>query len=113
MMLSFSALIFLITAVCKAGENFSVPNVAASFLNQPTPFKLHVDPSFIDDTRLRVAHARPPRAVAGAVDDRPSLANFSSIQHYWASKFDWTEIENSINQKSVTLSVLKRDLRAR
>lgn len=85
-------------AVCDASQNFSIPNVAASFHSTPTPFKINVDPKFIEDTRRRVEITRAPITI-GDVDDGPTLDNFTVIRDYWVHEYNWENTQRSINQR--------------
>lgn len=85
-------------AVCDASQNFSIPNVAASFYNTPKPFKINVDPKFIEDTRRRVEITRAPISI-GNVDDGPTLDNFTVIKDYWVNEYNWEKTQESINQR--------------
>lgn len=85
-------------AVCDASHNFSIPNVAASFYSTPTPFKINVDPKFIEDTRRRVEITRAPITI-GDVDDGPTLDNFTVIRDYWVHEYNWEKTQGSINQR--------------
>ena len=86
------------SVVSAAAENFSVPNVQATFQKSPKPFKIHVDRHFIEDTRQRVAHTRAP-VFMGATDDGPSADNFTTVRDFWANKYDWNATEASINKE--------------
>lgn len=91
---------FLLTcvAVCDASQKFSVPNVAGSFSSTIKPFKIKVDPHFMEDTRLRVKATRAPVSI-GDVDDGPTLANFTAIRDYWVNEYNWEKTQKSINQR--------------
>ena len=81
-----------------AAETFSIPNVNATFGKSPKPFEIHVDPSFIEDTRQRVAHARAP-VFLNVTGDGPSAENFTSVRDFWVNEYSWNATEESINQK--------------
>ncbi|PNP45074.1 hypothetical protein TGAMA5MH_03123 [Trichoderma gamsii] len=91
-------LLFMCVAVCDASQNFSIPNVVASFSSTPKPFKINVDPQFIEDTRRRVKATRAPVSI-GEEDDGPSLANFTAIRDYWVNEYNWEKTQDSINQR--------------
>lgn len=91
--------LFLVcAAVCDASQSFSVPNVVVSFNSPPKPFKINVDPTFIEDTRRRVEIARAPVSI-GDVDDGPRLDNFTIIKDYWVYEYSWEKTQESINQR--------------
>ena len=86
------------TIFCAAADIFSLPNVDATFGNSPTPFEIHVDRDFIEDTRQRVAYSRAPVFI-GANGEGPSNENFTTVRDYWANEYDWNMAEASINKK--------------
>lgn len=90
--------LFICVAVCDASQKFSIPNVVASFSSTPKPFKINVDPQFIEDTRRRVKATRAPVSI-GEEDDGPSLANFTAIRDYWVNEYNWKKTQDSINQR--------------
>lgn len=96
MLLAFA--LAVCAAVCDASQNFSVPNVAASFSSTPTPFKINVDLKFIEDTRRRVEFTRAPIPIPD-VDDGATLDNFTVIRDYWVHEYNWTKTQESINQR--------------
>ncbi|RFU79701.1 epoxide hydrolase [Trichoderma arundinaceum] len=84
--------------LCAAADIFRLPNINATFHKSPTPFRIHVDRDFIEDTRQRVAHARAPVFI-GATDEGPSPENFTNVRDYWANDYNWNSAEASINKK--------------
>lgn len=96
MLLAF--VLVVCVALCGALQNFSIPNVAASFYSTPKPFKINVDPKFIEDTRRRVEITRAPISI-GDVDDGPTLNNFTVIRDYWVNEYNWEKVQESINQR--------------
>ncbi|KAH8897680.1 alpha/beta-hydrolase [Thozetella sp. PMI_491] len=85
-------------ALCAATESFLIPNVNATFSKTPTPFKIYVDRSFIEDTRQRVAHARAP-VFLNATGDGPGAVDFNNIRNFWTNEYSWDAVEASINAK--------------
>lgn len=96
MILNF--ILFFSAASYTAAHDFSIPNVAATFKNSPTPFKLRVDPKFIEDTRRRVEITRAPHSI-GAFGDGPSIDNLTTIRDYWINEYNWEKTQDSINRK--------------
>lgn len=90
--------ITLLSVLCTAVGAFSVSNVNATFSKSPKPFQIRVDRNFIEDTRLRVAHARAP-VFMGAIGEGPSPENYTNVRDYWVNEYDWNTTEASINRK--------------
>ncbi|KAJ3547407.1 hypothetical protein NM208_g1531 [Fusarium decemcellulare] len=87
-----------ISPVLAAARNFSLPNVNAVFEKSPKPFKINVNPHFIEETRKRVANTRVPLFI-DEPSDGPSAQNFTAVRNFWANKYDWNATEASINDK--------------
>ncbi len=96
--------ITLLSVLCTAVDAFSVPNVNATFNKSPKPFEIRVDRNFIEDTRLRVAHARAP-VFMGAIGEGPSPENYTNVRDYWVNEYDWNTTEASINRKWAKIAV--------
>ncbi|KAF5008252.1 hypothetical protein FDECE_5450 [Fusarium decemcellulare] len=74
-------------------------NFEANFGNKPQPFTIHVDQSFIDETKAKAGKTRLVINIdqPDFIDGVPSrvVGNWSQ---YWAKEYDWTKVEKSLNQ---------------
>jgi hypothetical protein len=94
----------VVAAVTESAVAGLLPNTNAHYGSSPSPFKIDVDPKFIEGVRQRVATARTPTQVEGVQPigaDGPTLANFSAVTEYWAKQYDWSGVQDSINARSV------------
>ncbi|KAF5694111.1 epoxide hydrolase [Fusarium denticulatum] len=98
-------LTFSVGSLCAVSETFSLPNVNATFAKSPKPFQIHVDRGFIEDTRQRVAHTRPPLSI-NVSSDGPSAENFTSVREFWANEYDWNATEASINKRFEQFTII-------
>ncbi|KAF2760245.1 alpha/beta-hydrolase [Pseudovirgaria hyperparasitica] len=65
---------------------------------QPRPYTINVDPTFIEDTRVRASNFRPSLDIdAPAWFDGPPVANVSEVAEYWASDFNFDQFQNELN----------------
>ncbi|KAF4457700.1 alpha beta-hydrolase [Fusarium albosuccineum] len=74
-------------------------NFEANFGNKPQPFTIHVDQSFIDETKAKAGKTRLVIDMdqPDFIDGVPSrvVGNWSQ---YWAKEYDWRKVEKSLNQ---------------
>ena len=92
-------MVTLSSLLLQYAAGFSVPHLTASFQDTPQPFKIDVDPAFIDDLRSRVANARAPVPVAGSEDDGVPFTNFTNVEDYWVNQYNWNDTQASINSE--------------
>lgn len=105
--LSASALVraILIASVCSTfltwASGQSIPEINATYPLTPTPFSLHVNPAFIETTRLKVQLSRVANdiGVDPFVDGVPTEKALA-LRNYWVDNFNWTDVQDQINQKS-------------
>lgn len=75
------------------GLNFVFPDASA-----PQPFKISVDPAFIEQTLTKVNMYRPSRDVSTQwTNEGPPRANITQLAKYWAEDYNWFDIEEQIN----------------
>ncbi|KAF1957895.1 alpha/beta-hydrolase [Byssothecium circinans] len=65
---------------------------------QPRPYTINVDPSFIEETRLKASKFRPSVDIrAPAWSDGPPSANVTALGKFWAEEYDWSAEQARIN----------------
>lgn len=94
-----AALSLILASVAGASElNFNFPSNS----DTPVPFQPSVDPSFIEETRLKASTYRPSielldeDIVNGGWTEGPPRANMTAIAQYWSKEYNWTEAQNEI-----------------
>jgi pimeloyl-ACP methyl ester carboxylesterase len=87
--ISFWAASLLISTHASSNDNSTY---------QPRPYKIDVDPSFIEETRIKVSKFRPSIDIAQpAWFDGPPTSNITSLAKYWAEEYDWFADQSEIN----------------
>ena len=78
----------------------TIPEINARYGPSPAPFKLEVDPSFIQETKLKVSLARIANdiGVPNFVDG-PSTNTAQTTKDFWVNEFNWDAVQDEINQK--------------
>jgi hypothetical protein len=75
------------------GLNFAFPNVST-----PQPFKISVDPAFIEQSLAKVKMYRPSRDVSEQwTNEGPARANITQLASDWVEDYNWFDIEEQIN----------------
>ncbi|KAK4070312.1 hypothetical protein Trihar35433_4779 [Trichoderma harzianum] len=70
----------------------------ATFGNSPAPFSIDVDPSFIEETRVKASLARIATDLVQHVpQDGPPAENITAIKDYWAQSYNWNETQKRLN----------------
>jgi hypothetical protein len=94
---SFVRLI-LITAISTklaVSQNFK-----ATFGNSPAPFKIDVDPKFIEETVLKASLTRYAVDLEEpALQDGPSRDNVTTVRDYWVNQYNWFHVQDRLNQR--------------
>lgn len=99
-MLIQSLVTILYLASTIQAQNFSIPNVNATFTEEVVPFQIDVNPIFIEDTRQRVANTRMPlNTESFPYSDGPVIQNWTSVRDTWVNEYNWTDVQASINAK--------------
>jgi hypothetical protein len=81
-----------------------IPEIDATYSSTPTPFSLNVNPSFIETTRLKVQLGRIANDLGVApFSDGVSTETAAALQDYWVHEFNWTAVQEQINQKFVSI----------
>ena len=78
-----------------SGQNFE-----GCFGKSPTPFKIKVDPEFVEFTKKKVNLTR----YAVDIDqpdytDGPPRHKTSEIKDYWSQKYDWEKVQDQLNSQ--------------
>ncbi|PVH91754.1 alpha/beta-hydrolase [Periconia macrospinosa] len=75
-------------------------NAADSTSKAPQPYKINVDPAFIEETRRKVANFRPSVELSGpAWAEGPPLEDITNIAKYWKESYNWSAVESKINSE--------------
>jgi hypothetical protein len=98
--LSCTALVCL--ALTVEAIVYSVDNVRAEFGFFPTPFKLDVDPTFVERLRHRAADTRLPHELLDVPkgSDGPPVVNATTVRDYGVDEYDWYDVQHETNHKS-------------
>jgi pimeloyl-ACP methyl ester carboxylesterase len=65
---------------------------------QPRPYTVSVDPSFIEEIRVKVQNFHPTAEInAEPWFDGPPASNISTLAKYWEEEYDWFEDQDYIN----------------
>lgn len=99
-----SSLLIRFTAVVVVSSFFrqavSTQNFKAVYGSSPAPLKIDVDPIFIAETVLKASLTRytvdldQPDWVDG-----PPSHNVSNVRDYWVHQYDWSEVQDKLNQQ--------------
>lgn len=93
-LLSLALLVALCTQLVVS-QNFQ-----ATFNNLPTPFKIDVDPEFIEKTVLKASLTRYAVDVEEAdLLDGPPRHNVTTVRDYWVNQYNWYQIQDQLNQR--------------
>ena len=90
-----AALIVALSTNLVASQNFK-----ATFGSSPAPFKIDVDPEFIEQTVLKASLTRyvvdveEPDFVAG-----PPRHNVTTVRDHWVNQYNWFDVQDQINQR--------------
>ena len=92
--LSLALLVALSTTVVVS-QNFK-----ATYGSAPAPFKIDVDPGFIEKTVLKASLTR----YAVDVDepdfqDGPPRHNVTTVRDFWVKQYNWFDIQEQLNQR--------------
>lgn len=91
--LSLPLLSLLFTSVQSAETNTNTS------VTQPRPYKINVDPAFLEETRKKVANFRPSIEITGPewADGAP-LSVITEFAEYWTESYNFTaEVQDKIN----------------
>ncbi|KAL6818748.1 alpha/beta-hydrolase [Trichoderma sp. SZMC 28013] len=70
----------------------------AKFGNSPAPFSIDIDPSFIEETRVKASLARIATDLVQHVpQDGPPVENITAIKDYWTHNYNWNETQKRLN----------------
>lgn len=65
---------------------------------KPRPYTINVDPSFIEETRLKARSFRSSLDITQpAWADGPSTSIITSFAKYWEETYDWSAVQSQIN----------------
>ncbi|RFU74755.1 alpha beta-hydrolase [Trichoderma arundinaceum] len=71
----------------------------AQFGSQPAPFEIQVDPSFIEETRIKASLTRiATDLVQRDSHDGPAVQNVTAIKNYWTNHYNWTTVQSRLNE---------------
>ncbi|KAF2167470.1 hypothetical protein M409DRAFT_66038 [Zasmidium cellare ATCC 36951] len=86
----------LLAAVCVA----TFPR-RPSFTDQAQPFRIDVDPEFIDYTCQKVSLTRfvAPLEAVDVLAEGPPVQNSTAIAAYWEHEYDWFAVQDRLNQR--------------
>jgi len=108
LLISFAILALAVTASptsvssnsLSSSTSASVENFKATFGPTPQPFKIEVDPSFIEETKLKASLTRYTTDIKQPdFVDGPPQHNVSAIRDYWVNHYDWFSVESDINER--------------
>jgi pimeloyl-ACP methyl ester carboxylesterase len=100
--MKFSISWSIICALCRLplaqSDGYGPYHFKAHFGSSPAPTTIDVDPSFINETRLKASLTRNPIDIdiMPFTEGVPSH-NLTSIRDYWVHKYDWTKVQHEIN----------------
>lgn len=76
-----------------------VPNTDDSAC-QARPYTINVDPSFIEQTQLKVSSFRPTLDIQQpAWSDGPPTSNITELARYWDEEYDWFAVQDRLNEE--------------
>ncbi|RYP92782.1 hypothetical protein DL770_001062 [Monosporascus sp. CRB-9-2] len=89
-----------VTACHPGPSGYGPLNFKATFGSSPAPMRIDVDPKFIEITRLKASLTRAPIDLDAPlfVEGVPA-SNVTAIAEYWAHKYDWFTVQDSINRQ--------------
>jgi pimeloyl-ACP methyl ester carboxylesterase len=65
---------------------------------QPKPFTIDVDPAVIEEIRVKASKFHQTEPIdAPAWFDGPPTSEINSIAKYWAEEYDWSKVQDGIN----------------
>lgn len=101
---NISALLFLLPlSFVRAGFPDRQLSFQGTFREEVSPFTINVDHEFIDATKQRVALTRTPIGIEElGTQEGPSVHNATTVRDYWVNKYDWFEVQESLNNQSVS-----------
>ncbi|KAK1255069.1 hypothetical protein MKX08_009064 [Trichoderma sp. CBMAI-0020] len=71
----------------------------AHFGSQPSTFRIDIDPSFIEETRVKASLARVATDLAQHDPrDGPPVQNVTAIKDYWTHSFNWDDVQTHLNE---------------
>ncbi|KAJ4855280.1 uncharacterized protein T069G_10838 [Trichoderma breve] len=89
--MSHRFLLQLLLATLAVSANFPFK---AKFGTSPAPFLIDVDPSFIEETRVKASLARIATDLVQHVpQDGPPAENITAIKDYWTHSYNWNETQ--------------------
>ena len=75
-------------------------NFKATFGRSPAPFKIDVDPDFIQQTVLKASLTRYAVDIeVPDLTDGPPRHNVTTVRDYWVNQYNWFDIQDQINQR--------------
>jgi len=75
-------------------------NFKATFGSSPAPFKIDVDPKFIEETVLKASLTRYAIDLEEpALQDGPSRQNVTTVRDYWVNQYNWFQVQDGLNQR--------------
>ncbi|APA06073.1 hypothetical protein sscle_01g008430 [Sclerotinia sclerotiorum 1980 UF-70] len=82
------------SSIIEYNENFK-----ATFGPSPQPFKISVDPEFIEQTTLKASLTRYTTDINQPdFTDGPPRHNITTIRDYWVNNYSWLSIQDQINK---------------
>ena len=97
----------LLLIVALTAKSVLSQNSRATFGNSPAPFKIDVDPAFIQETVLKASLTRYAIDIEGpAMQDGPSRENTTTVRDYWVNHYDWFRIQDRLNKQYLFLASL-------
>ncbi|MCJ1395291.1 hypothetical protein MMC18_008175 [Xylographa bjoerkii] len=89
------ALIAALSTKSVVSQNFK-----ATFGSSPAPFKIDVDPDFIEQTVLNASLTRYAIDIeVPALLDGPPRHNVTTVRDYWVNQYNWFDVQDQLNQR--------------
>lgn len=81
-----------------AGTIKAPPTRANYSVAEARPYRISVDPAFIEETREKVADFRTSIEITGpAWAEGPPAAKIAEFGKYWTETYNWTAVQDKIN----------------
>jgi hypothetical protein len=75
-------------------------NFKCSFGKSPQPFKIQVDPDFIDYTKKKVELTRFAEDVEQPdFTDGPPAHKAMEVKDYWTQEYNWDSVQSKLNNE--------------
>ena len=82
---------------------YAANNFGATFGSSPAPFKIDVDPNFINETVQKVSHTRYAVDIDESdLTDGPPRHNVTTVRDFWVNNYDWFDVQDQLNNRCVS-----------